>query len=441
MSSLPNGWVETPLLEDVKYKKGKKPKKLVESLTKGLVPYIDIKAFEKGIIRKYANSDDGVNATTNETLMVWDGARSGLIGRGVDGVIGSTLMKITPVASSSDYLHYFLHSKFGEINSKTKGTGIPHVDPQVLWRFPYPIAPLNEQTRIANKLDSLLAKVDATKIRLDKIPTILKRFRQSVLAVATSGELTKEWRGNNTFGDVVSIEELIDDIRYGTSKKCEYQTDGTPVLRIPNMGERGINLVDLKYAKFEAKEIKNLSLKKGDLLIIRSNGSVGLVGRVNIVTEKVMNCLFAGYLIRIRFKNINKTVPKYILYFLQSPKIRETIEINARSTSGINNINSKEIGALEVILPDPKEQKEIVRRVDELFSLADVVEKQYQAAISRLDKLTQSILAKAFRGELVPQDPNDESAEKLLERIQSLREQEKLKQPKKKIAKKKATTK
>lgn len=117
------------------------------------------------------------------------------------------------------------------------------------------------------------------------------------------------------------------------------------------------------------------------------------------------------------------------MYTLQSPKTRKIIEINARSTSGVNNINSKEIAALTINLPNIEEQKQIVHQVESLFALADKVEKQYQQARLGTDKLTQSLLAKAFKGELVPQDPNDEPAEKLLASI--LAEREKLKPAKK----------
>ncbi len=191
---LPSIWVEILLGDDAEYKKGKKPKELIETSQAGLVPYVDIKAFEKGIFSKFATPDSGIEALSTDSLMVWDGARSGLVGNGVQGVIGSTIMRIRPIASDKKYFHYFLKYTFQEVNSKTKGTGIPHVDPQILWNLAYPLPPLNEQIRIANKLDSLLAKVEAAQTRLDKIPTLLKRFRQSVLAAATSGELTKEWR-------------------------------------------------------------------------------------------------------------------------------------------------------------------------------------------------------------------------------------------------------
>ena len=297
----------------------------------------------------------------------------------------------------------------------------------------------NEQIRIANKLDSLLVKVDTAQTRLEKTPTLLKRFRQSTLAAATSGELTKEWRKNATFGEVVNVGSLISDIRYGTSKKCNYEQGGTGVLRIPNIGGNGIDASDLKYANFNTSEKEKLGLKKGDLLVIRSNGSVELVGKAAIVTDRDLDYLFAGYLIRLRFRDLSVVDPKYVLFSLQSPAIRSVVEINARSTSGINNINSKELAAIEISLPSYKEQKEIVRRIESLFALANSVEKQYTEAKKHTDRLTQSLLAKAFRGELVPQDPNDEPASELLKRIQAEREQQDAIKPKRKTAKSKAS--
>lgn len=239
--------------------------------------------------------------------------------------------------------------------------------------------------------------------------------------MATSGELTRELRREANFGELTNIGSLTNNIRYGTSKKCSYDDGATGVLRIPNIGEGNIDPADMKYADFDEIEKEKLILREGDLLVIRSNGSVELVGKAALVTKSDVEYIFAGYLIRVRFDDLSKVVPKYILYCLQSPALREVIEINARSTSGINNINSKELAALEVMLPQLDEQKEIVRRVESLFAMADTVEKQYQNAKQQVDRLTQSILAKAFKGELVPQDPNDEPASELLKRIQAER--------------------
>lgn len=114
-------------------------------------------------------------------------------------------------------------------------------------------------------------------------------------------------------------------------------------------------------------------------------------------------------------------MPEFLCMALGSYEIRVQIELEARSTSGVNNINGDEVRALHILLPPVNEQEAIVNRAGQLLALADQIEVRYQKAKTQIDKLTPSILAKAFRGELVPQDPNDEPAEKLLERIRAAR--------------------
>ncbi|MCZ7517409.1 restriction endonuclease subunit S [Escherichia albertii] len=292
-------------------------------------------------------------------------------------------------------------------------------------KIPVSLAPIAEQKVIVEKLDTLLAQVDSTKARLEQIPQILKRFRQAVLTAAVSGKLVNN---NNHKAVLTTLGHIAEDIRYGTSKKCSESEGHTPVLRIPNIGPGYIINNNLKYANFDSKELSALTLKEGDLLLIRSNGSVDLVGKVAVISENDIQYLYAGYLIRVRLR-LEKAVPKYISYCLQSPQLRQIIENIARSTSGVNNINSKELASLELSLPPISEQAEIVRRVEQLFAYADTIEKQVNNALARVNNLTQSILAKAFRGELTAQwraeNPElisgENSAAALLEKIKTER--------------------
>ena len=210
---------------------------------------------------------------------------------------------------------------------------------------------------------------------------------------------------------------IATDLRYGTSKKCDYAPKGTGVLRIPNIAERGrIDVADLKRAEFDASELRKLVLHDGDLLVIRSNGSVELVGKIGLVTAKEAGLLFAGYLMRLRVDRA-KVLPAFMQVWLSAPAQRQYIERTAKSTSGVNNLNAEELRSLPVEFPKLHEQVEIVRRVDALFKLADRIEARFAAARARAQRLTPLLLAKAFRGELVPQDPTDEPANVLLTRI------------------------
>jgi len=265
------------------------------------------------------------------------------------------------------------------------------------------IPPKDCQEKISDKLDSLLAKLKDAQSRLDKIPLILKRFRQSILASAFSGELTKDWReeqGVDNSWQECCIGDVIEDLKYGTSQKCFKEKRKHAVLRIPNIVQGCIDVEDLKYADLPDKEYEKLKLHEGDILLIRSNGSVSLVGKTALVKDIAQGMAYAGYLIRLRL-NRERILPEFLQYQFQSYAMRIQIELPARSTSGVNNINSDEVKNLKIALPAIEEQKEIVIRIKTLFDHAEKIERRYLNAKKYTDKLEQSILAKAFRGELV----------------------------------------
>ena len=171
-------WQQVALSDVASSKKGKKPKTLFDQPAEGRLPYIDIKAFEKGVVRQYAEAADSNAVNADQILVVWDGARSGLVGRDCSGALGSTLAALRVHGADLNYVFRFLQSKYDEINSRHKGTGIPHVDPEVFWNLELPLPPtMEEQRRIVAKLDQVTRRIDEAKARLDTIPTILKRFR------------------------------------------------------------------------------------------------------------------------------------------------------------------------------------------------------------------------------------------------------------------------
>jgi type I restriction enzyme S subunit len=427
---MPVSWAKENLSKIVDYKKGKKPKKMERSPFKNSLVYLDIRAIEKGNDEIFVDVESSNITNETELVIVWDGARAGWVGKSRNGALGSTLMALKPKIDK-DYLFRFLQTQFQYLQTNHRGTGIPHVDPDIFWNIPVPIAPLPEQQRIVAKLDALFEKIESNKQRLDKIPKLLKRFRQSVLAAAVSGELT------NSEIERIPLADLIQDLKYGTSQKSEKNSKGIQILRIPNIEEGGrISIDDLKYADLPKNEYERLKLVPGDLLLIRSNGSVSLVGRTSIVTEKEKGFAYAGYLIRIRC-NKELILPEYLNIAMASYDLRLQIEIPARSTSGVNNINSDEVKALEIPTPSLDDQLLIIERVSNLFAFADRIESRYAKAKAMLDKFPQSILAKAFRGELVSQNSEDESASVLLERINQEKEKHRQDKADKKVKKSK----
>ena len=330
-----------------------------------------------------------------------------------------------PQIQARYYGHFFSSAHYrSAVSDLARGVNINNLKRDHFQAIQIPIAPLAEQKRIADKLDTVLTRVDAVNTRLARVAPLLKRFRQSVLAAATSGRLTEDWRESQTSQTrwhATTFGAIATDLRYGTSKKCEVSGDGVAVLRIPNIGDDGHpDLRDLKFAEFDDSELKKLSLQKGDLLVIRSNGSVDLVGKTCVVDASAEGLIFAGYLIRLRF-DTTVVAPRFAFFALTAPAQRQRIEITAKSTSGVNNINSDELRSLPVNLPSIEEQTEIVRRVETLFAFADRLEARLAQAQTAAMRLTPALLAKAFRGELVPQDPNDEPAAELLRRLQAER--------------------
>lgn len=273
-----------------------------------------------------------------------------------------------------------------------------------------PLPPLPEQRRIVRKLDTLSARTTTARTHLTAIEKLVQRYKLAVL----SRSLFRDEMPVKRLGDVLT------DIRYGTAAKCSYNPTGTPVLRIPNIQAGRIDRSDLKTAHFAKKEIEQLALRAGDILVIRSNGSPDLVGRVALVTERETDCLFAGYLIRLRL-SATEALPEYIRLCFESDEVRAIIEAASKSTSGVNNVNSSQLKEIELPLPTVDEQLEIVHRIETAFSKIDRLAAEAAKALKLLGGLDQRILAKAFAGELVPQDSTDEPAEALLARIREAR--------------------
>ncbi len=335
------------------------------------------------------------------------------------------------------YLYYFLTTQdFGKFSVATAVPSIRRGDVEAIQ---IPIPSPNEQKRIVTKIEELFSELDKGIESLKIAREQLKVYRQAVLKYAFEGKLTAEWREKRKqiklFEDsfvseiqefqklpsewtYISLKKVISEPKYGTSKKCNYESKGQGVLRIPNIVSGVVNSEDLKFAEFEENESRNYALQKGDILIIRSNGSVSIVGRSALIREMDESFLYAGYLIRIR-PNSLFILPEFLIQVLSSHLLRTQIEKKAKSSSGVNNINANEIKSLIIPICDPTEQQEIVNQLKQKLSLVDYSESIIESELKKAEILRQSILTKAFSGQLVAQDRSDEPASILLERIRS----------------------
>lgn len=326
-----------------------------------------------------------------------------------EAVFASYLIRFRPLGGiASEFIHAFLNSPayWRAVSEEAAGIALQNINASKLADMEIPVPPLAEQRRIIAALEGLLPRVRAVRERLARVRAILKRFRRAVLTAACSS------------GESIALREILESLTYGTATRCLPNSSCHPVLRIPNVVEGSIDKSDMKYAALEAREMQKLALQAGDLLMIRSNGSATIVGRMALVSKAEAGFAFAGYLMRLRF-DVRRANPAFLNLALRAQEVRDQIELPLRSTSGVHNINSDEVRSLRICLPPLTGQAEIVRRVNALFALADAIEARVATAAARAERLTQSILARTFRGELVPQDPADEPAALLLDRIRA----------------------
>lgn len=258
------------------------------------------------------------------------------------------------------------------------------------------IPSIPEQERIISKIEELFSRLDASVVELQTAKEKLKVYRQAVLKEAFDPVCT----------EYVSLGDIIEKPRYGTSKKCSYAYNDTSkaVYRIPNIRYQDgtIDHRDIKYTSFSDEELNNLELLENDILIIRSNGSVSLVGRSSIIRPEDCNATFAGYLIRLRLKKSSAVSAKFLHYFLESHTARTYIENIAKSTSGVNNINSAEICHLPVPKCDNFEtQAQIVEKIETHLSICDNIEEAVDTSLQKTAAIRQCILKLAFEGRLI----------------------------------------
>ncbi|EEM6179383.1 restriction endonuclease subunit S [Salmonella enterica subsp. enterica serovar Derby] len=193
----------------------------------------------------------------------------------------------------------------------------------------------------------------------------------------------------------VKLGNILHDIKYGTSQKCDYNISGYPVLRIPNIVKGIIDLADIKYGALTDSELKDLTLNKNDLLFIRSNGSTNIVGQSTLVRHDLKDHAYAGYIIRVRLHNeyINA---RYINMIMKSNLIREQIEGPIRTTTGVKNINSNELMGLLVPLPPKNEQGIIIKKINEidttLSNLKVSIQSAQQTQVHLADALTDAAI-------------------------------------------------
>ncbi len=375
-------------------------------------------------ISKVALSDAGMALHPAKSILMV--TRSGILQHTfpvalarVDSTVNQDIKVIAPHSEiDTIFLLYSLRA-FGQIilqRCSKAGTTVQSIDSDKLEAFPFPLPPLAEQKRIAQKLDALLAQVDTLKARIDAIPALLKRFRQAVRASALKGDLISDSKEDFSAWNECTLSDLASVETGKTPDRSEanyWQAGSIPWVTSAATG--------LSFCK-EAKEfVTPLALRECSLklfspgtLLLAMYGEGKTRGQVTELKIQAA-CNQACAAISVNGELALQSFVKL--------RLEENYEAIRKMAVGGNqpNLNLGKVREIQFSLPSIATQTEIVRRVEQLFAYADQLEAKVATAKQRIDALTQSLLAKAFRGELVPQDPTDEPASVLLERIRTQR--------------------
>ena len=421
---LPEKWVATTI-DDVTVNTAQRQPQQDESFV-----YIDIGSIDRGTkristpqtmlgqnapsrARKVVQTGDVLVSTTRPNLNA-----VAMVPEELNNQIASTGFDVlrAPNIDPRWLFHMVRTTAFVEAMSElVQGALYPAVRPRDIRAFEMPLAPLNEQRRIADKLDCLLARVDACRERCDRIPLILKRFRQSILLEAMSGNLTDDWREEQDvsfdwrYVDIQSVAKVGTGSTPLRSNPSYYADKGVAWITSAATGLPFVNAAS-EFVTEAAIAAHRLRLYPVGTLLVAMYGEGKTRGQVTeLAIEATINQACAAVVVVE-----SSAVRKYVKLALQANYfgMRELAEGGNQP-----NLNLSKIKEFPLYLPSLNEQHEIVRQVEKLFAFVDRLEARYQIARTQVDRLTPALLNKALQGELVPQVPNDEPASVLLEQI------------------------
>ncbi|EHT2454590.1 restriction endonuclease subunit S [Escherichia fergusonii] len=430
---LPEGWVITTFTELLDVQGGTQPPKseFISEMQDGYVRLLQIRDFGNKPVPTYIPDTSKLKKCKEEDLLIGRyGASLGRICTGHAGAYNVALAKvIIPKQLERSFVRYYLESEIFQfplrLLSRSAQNGFNKDD---LSKFNFVLVPLSEQKIIAEKLDTLLAQVDSAKARLEQIPQILKRFRQAILATAMNGKLTEDWKKDNpslfTKWNKSNIGELAQVATGKTPKRTDdrYWENGTiPWLTSSSTGKIFVENADQFISDIALREC-TLKIFSPGTLLLAMYGEGKTRGQVTELKISA-TCNQACAAIICDEDKINRQFLKM--------RLMENYQETRKVAAGGNqpNLNLNKVREIPILLPSLPEQHEIVRRVEQLFAYADTIEKQVNNALARVNNLTQSILAKAFRGELTAQwraeNPDlisgENSAAALLEKIKAER--------------------
>lgn len=314
-------------------------------------------------------------------------------------------------AATTEFLYYWSRTIQSWLQDNSSATTVSIINKGRFEKAPILLPPLSEQRRIVAKLDALFARLARTRAELNRIPELARLLRRQALAASFG----------NPDCALQELGDLLDGIEAGKNMRCEE--------RPPTESELGVVKVSaVTWGRFDPNESKTLPsdytppekarIRSGDLLISRAN-TLELVGAVVLVEEEPRGLYLSDKILRLV---LDQGVKKWVLWFLRSPRGRHQIESLATGNQlSMRNISQDALRRIRLPFPRSNVREQLIARLEASFAHADRLNAEAARARALLDRLEAAILTKAFKGELVPQDPNDEPASVLLERVRAQR--------------------
>ncbi|MDO3704713.1 restriction endonuclease subunit S [Micromonospora sp. C28SCA-DRY-2] len=410
MTDLPQGWTSTTLGELGRYINGRGFKKS-EWAEKGR-PIIRIQNLTKpeSSHNYYSGPiEDRYIVKDGDLLVSWAATLGAFLWRGPEAVLNQHIFRVESFIEKK-FHYYLIESLLADLMRVTHGSGIVHVTRGKFDNLEVKLPPLAEQRRIVDVLDGEVARLDRGRQLLGQAEARLERFR-SLMTERLFGSKQAEQRRLAS----LLAEKMIN------GRSVPTLAGGFPVLRLTALQAGRINLAERKEGDWGVDDAQPYLVRRGDFLVSRGNGSLRLVGLGGLVEDEPDAVAFPDTLIRVR---VDPSVvrPRYLALTWNSPQVRRQIEGAARTTAGIYKINQAVLGDVLLPVPDPIDQDRIINEWQTVVGEVERLRGVLRSSVRRAWKLRSSLLAEAFAGRLVPQDPSDEPASELLARIRAERE-------------------
>lgn len=426
---VPKNWCWTRMENIAQWGSGGTPSRKIPEYYNGDIPWIKtgelnddyIFETEEHITQEAIFHSSAKLFPENTVAIAMYGATIGKVG--ILGIAATTNQAcacgVSNLLVNYKYLFYYARSQKDNFIKKGKGGAQPNISQEIIKSHEFPLPPLSEQHRIVDRIESLFAKLDEAKQKAQDALDSFETRKAAILHKAFTGELTAQWRKEHGVGmeswDGLQWGSFIVSIEAGKNWNAEGRpprADEFGVVKVSAVTWGEFNEVESKTCTVKEQWNENVQIHEGDFLFSRAN-TLQLVGNCVIVKSISRRLMLSDKILRFKFDK--RVIPEYVLHFTRSNLYRNQIEqLASGNQDGMRNVSQKNMKLVEFPIPKLEEQAEIVRLLDDLLDKEQQAKEAAEGVLEQIDLIKKAILARAFRGELDTNDPNEESAVSLL---------------------------